>query len=76
MDGSSGILDNAREIKIRVKAFSAPGNGTTPFGPNNQTKWNPGHFLDTAEFTATFAIAYDWLCAEERDPRLDDVLRS
>lgn len=31
------------------------------FGPNNDTKWNPGHFLDTAEFTAAFAIAYDWM---------------
>ncbi|KAM5533968.1 hypothetical protein V8D89_012393 [Ganoderma adspersum] len=82
MDGSSGILDNAREIKMRVKAFAyvyrmtndtkwldrtftelqnAAGNGTTSFGPNNQTKWNPEHFLDTAEFTAAFAIAYDWL---------------
>ncbi|KAI0719986.1 chondroitin AC/alginate lyase [Cerioporus squamosus] len=82
MDGSSGILDNAREIKMRVKAFSyayrmtndtkwldrtfkelqnAAGNGTTPFGPDSQDKWNPTHFLDTAEFTAAFAIAYDWL---------------
>ena len=82
MDGSSGILDNAREIKMRVKAFAyvyrmtndtkwldrtfselqnAAGNGTDSFGPNNQTKWNPTHFLDTAEFTAAFAIAYDWL---------------
>lgn len=24
-------------------------------------KWNSQHFLDTAEFTAAFAIAYDWL---------------
>ncbi|MFT2622296.1 hypothetical protein ACMWQU_28510, partial [Escherichia coli] len=22
--------------------------------------WNPGHFLDTAEMTHAFAIAYDW----------------
>lgn len=31
------------------------------FGPNNATKWNPAHFLDTAEMTAAFGIAYDWL---------------
>ncbi|RDX51074.1 hypothetical protein OH76DRAFT_1347831 [Lentinus brumalis] len=82
LDGGSGILDNAREIKMRVKAFSyvyrmtndtkwvdrtfkelqnAAGNGTTPFGPDGQDKWNPSHFLDTAEFTAAFAIGYDWL---------------
>ena len=26
--------------------------------------WNPRHFLDTAEMTHAFAIAYDWLYAE------------
>lgn len=31
------------------------------FGPSGADKWNPTHFLDTAEFTAAFAIAYDWL---------------
>jgi hypothetical protein len=81
MDGSSGILDNAREIKMRIKAFSyvarmtndtkwvdrawaeiqnAAGNGTTSFGPATD-KWNTAHFLDTAEFSAAFGIAYDWL---------------
>jgi len=81
MDGPSGILDNAREIKMRIKAFAyvyrmtndtkwvdrawaelknAAGNGTTPFGPADD-KWNSAHFLDTAEMTAAFAIAYDWL---------------
>ncbi|KAI0778382.1 chondroitin AC/alginate lyase [Trametes elegans] len=82
MDGDSGILDNAREIKQRVKAFAyayrlsndtkwvdrtfvelqnAAGNGTNSFGPDGQDKWNPTHFLDTAEFIAAYAIAYDWL---------------
>ncbi|KAI0756806.1 chondroitin AC/alginate lyase [Daedaleopsis nitida] len=79
LDGGSGILDNAREIKMRIKAFAYVYRMTNDskwldrtydelqnavsdsFGPNNDTKWNPGHFLDTAEFTAAFAIAYDWL---------------
>jgi len=79
MDGSSGILDNAREVKMRIKAFSYAYRMTndtkwvdrawselqnavsSSFGPNDNTKWNPSHFLDTAEFTAAFAIAYDWL---------------
>ena len=39
---------------------NAAGNGTVPFGPNVD-RWNTGHFLDTAEFCAAFAIAYDWL---------------
>jgi hypothetical protein len=83
MDGASGILDNAREIKMRIKAFAyayrmtndtkwvdrtltelqnAAGNGTTQFGPAGAPDlWNSPHFLDTAEFVAAFAIAYDWL---------------
>ncbi|KDR85362.1 hypothetical protein GALMADRAFT_132065 [Galerina marginata CBS 339.88] len=81
LDGDSGILDNAREVKMRIKAFAyayrmsndtkwvdrawaeiknAAGNGTTPFGPDTD-KWNTVHFLDTAEFSAAFGIAYDWL---------------
>ena len=31
-----------------------------PFGPTAD-RWNTAHFLDTAEFCAAFAIAYDWL---------------
>lgn len=82
LDGGNGILDPAREIKQRVKAFSyayrmtndttwldrtytelqnAAGNLTGGWGPANNTKWNPTHFLDTAELTAAYAIAYDWL---------------
>lgn len=81
MDGDSGILDNAREIKRRVKAFAyvyrmtndtrwvdrtwveiqnAAGNGTNGFG-QDPDRWNNAHFLDTAELTAAFGIAYDWL---------------
>ncbi|KII94278.1 hypothetical protein PLICRDRAFT_100953 [Plicaturopsis crispa FD-325 SS-3] len=81
LDGDSGILDNSRDVKRRIKAFAyvyrmtndtkwvdrawselknAAGNGTTSFGPDTD-KWNSGHFLDTAEMTAAFAIAYDWL---------------
>lgn len=39
---------------------NAAGNGTNSFGPDDD-KWNSVHFLDVAEFTAAFAIAYDWL---------------
>ncbi|KAI6007225.1 chondroitin AC/alginate lyase [Pisolithus albus] len=82
LDGGNGILDVARQIKQRVKAFSyvyrmtndtkwvdrtwtelqnAAGNLTGGWGPDNSTKWNPTHFLDTAELTAAYGIAYDWL---------------
>ncbi|KIO21389.1 hypothetical protein M407DRAFT_245483 [Tulasnella calospora MUT 4182] len=77
----SGVLDVARSVKQRIKAFAyayrvtgqtmwadrawkelqnASGTGSQPFGtaPDN---WNTQHFLDVAEFTAAFAIGYDWL---------------
>ncbi|KIW13005.1 hypothetical protein PV08_08192 [Exophiala spinifera] len=38
----------------------AAGNGTEYFGRPGDN-WNSRHFLDTAEFTAAFAYAYDWL---------------
>ncbi|KAI0778396.1 chondroitin AC/alginate lyase [Trametes elegans] len=78
MDGDSGILDNAREIKMRIKAFGYAYRMTNDtkwadraykelqncvsdsFGPSGDLKWNPTHFLDTAEFTAAFGFAYDW----------------
>ncbi|KAG6381034.1 chondroitin AC/alginate lyase [Boletus reticuloceps] len=82
LDSGNGILDPARQVKQRVKAFSyvyrmtndtrwldrvwielqnAAGNLTGGWGPNDSTRWNPTHFLDTAELTAAYAIAYDWL---------------
>ncbi|KAG7098244.1 hypothetical protein E1B28_000208 [Marasmius oreades] len=78
MDGASGILDNSREVKQRVKAFAYAYRLTkdktysdlawreiqhamsSDFGPA-EDKWNTGHFLDTAEMSAAFGIAYDWL---------------
>ncbi|KAG8896935.1 hypothetical protein FRB99_008570 [Tulasnella sp. 403] len=77
----SGVLDVARQVKQRIKAFgyayrttgqtmwadrawkelqNACGQGSQPFGtaPDN---WNTQHFLDVAEFTAAFAIGYDWM---------------
>ncbi|KAH9836964.1 chondroitin AC/alginate lyase [Rhodofomes roseus] len=83
LDSGNGILDVARQIKMRIKAFSyayrmsnntkwvdraykelqnAAGNLTgSSFGPDNSTRWNPIHFLDTAEMVNAYAIAYDWM---------------
>ncbi|KAJ7749532.1 chondroitin AC/alginate lyase [Mycena maculata] len=99
LDDSSGILDNARAIKERVKAFSyvyrmtndttwvnrlweeiqnAAGNGTTDFGPD-EDRWNSGHFLDTAELSAAYGIAYDWLydvwSQDQKDMMLSTLLK-
>lgn len=41
---------------------NAAGNLTgSSFGPDNSTRWNPIHFLDTAEMINAYAIAYDWM---------------
>ncbi|KAH9857983.1 chondroitin AC/alginate lyase [Lenzites betulinus] len=94
LDGSSGILDNAREIKMRVKAFAYVYRMTNDskwldrtyselqnavsdsFGPSGTDKWNPTHFLDTAEFSAAFAIAYDWLHDAWTDDQRTQILSS
>ncbi|CAE6455040.1 unnamed protein product [Rhizoctonia solani] len=80
VDGGNGVLDIAREIKMRVKTWAyayritkdtkwvdrswmelqASGNGTSPFGEHGNN-WYTAHFLDVAEFTAAFAIGYDWM---------------
>lgn len=51
---------------------NAAGNGTVPFGPAVD-KWNTGHFLDTAEFCAAYAIAYDWLYDMWSDEQLSQI---
>ncbi|TCD67739.1 hypothetical protein EIP91_011981 [Steccherinum ochraceum] len=94
MDGPSGILDNARETKMRIKAFSYAyrmtndtkwvdrtwaelQNAISPdFGAQNDTKWNPSHFLDVGEFTAAYAIAYDWLYDQWTDDQKSTIRSS
>ncbi|KIY45778.1 hypothetical protein FISHEDRAFT_48820 [Fistulina hepatica ATCC 64428] len=82
MDGDSGILDVARRVKERIKAWgyvyqmtndtkwvdrawtelkNAVGNNSDSWGPDNQRKWNPAHFLDTAELSHAYGLAYDWM---------------
>lgn len=78
----SGILDVARMVQQRIKAWAytwrmthdkkwskramkelrvAAGNSSDhPFG-EPETRWNPDHFLDTAEMMAAYAFAYDWM---------------
>jgi hypothetical protein len=51
---------------------NAAGNGTASFGPTAD-KWNTIHFLDTAEFCAAFAIAYDWLYDMWTDEQLSQI---
>jgi len=79
LDGGSGILDVAREVKQRIKAFgyayrisrdtrwsnqawlelqNAAGEGSSTW--TAEDKWNPTHFLDAAELSAAYGIAYDW----------------
>ncbi|TFK64509.1 hypothetical protein BDN72DRAFT_263863 [Pluteus cervinus] len=94
MDGASGILDNAREIKMRIKAFAYVYRLTNDtkwvdrtwdelqnavsdsFGPSGTGKWNPAHFLDTAELSAAFGIAYDWLYSQWSDDQKTTIRTS
>ena len=39
---------------------AAGNNSAVPFGADTD-RWNTQHFLDVAEFSAMFAIGYDWL---------------
>ena len=88
----SGVLDIARELKVRVKDWAyayqmtndtawvdrtyrelqnaAGVNGN--FGDGN-TRWNPQHFLDVAEFCAAYAIAYDWLHSVWSDDQKTEI---
>ena len=46
---------------------------TGGWGPDNSTKWNPSHFLDTAELTAAYGIAYDWLYDQWTSDQLGSI---
>ncbi|KAF9074466.1 hypothetical protein BDP27DRAFT_1317138 [Rhodocollybia butyracea] len=46
--------------RLWVEIQNVAGNYSVPFGPDFD-KWNSGHFLDTAEFSAGYGVAYDWL---------------
>jgi len=52
---------------------NAAGNGTQSFGPNSSDRWNPLHFLDTAELSSAFGIAYDWLYDYWSDTRKSQI---
>lgn len=92
----SGVLDVARQVKERIKAYAyafrvtgdqgwvnrcwdelmnAASNSSQPFGmaPDN---WNSQHFLDLAEFTAAFAIGYDWLYDQWTDQQKTAIMWS
>ena len=51
----------------------AAGNGSASFGSDDD-RWNSVHFLDVAEFTAAFAIAYDWLYDAWTDTQRDAIM--
>ncbi|KIL56527.1 hypothetical protein M378DRAFT_16998 [Amanita muscaria Koide BX008] len=42
--------------------------------PNDNAKWSPQHFLDTAEMSSTFGIAYDWFYDHWSDAEKRQVL--
>ncbi|SNX84108.1 uncharacterized protein MEPE_02816 [Melanopsichium pennsylvanicum] len=55
-------MSNNTSFKDRLygELNNAAGNTQNFFGQNG-THWNAAHFLDVAEMTSAFAMAYDWL---------------
>jgi hypothetical protein len=51
---------------------NAAGNGTQEFGPA-EDRWNSNHFLDVAEFSAAYAIAYDWCYDAWQDQQKEQI---
>lgn len=53
-----------RDKKYSDRAYQemsvAAGNTSQPFG-DGVKRWNPDHFLDTAEMIAAYSFAYDWM---------------
>jgi len=54
---------------------AAGNNSAVSFGKDN-TRWNPAHFLDVAEFCNAFAIGYDWLYDIWTDTQRDAIMYS
>ncbi|KIK56064.1 hypothetical protein GYMLUDRAFT_248066 [Collybiopsis luxurians FD-317 M1] len=46
--------------RLFTEIKNVAGNNTGGWGPDGD-KWNSNHFLDTAELSAGFGIAYDWV---------------
>ncbi|ORX35954.1 chondroitin AC/alginate lyase [Kockovaella imperatae] len=60
--------------RVWLEIWTAAGNNSAvPFGANG-TRWNAQHFLDLAEFCATYAIAYDWLYDYWTDEQRDSMM--
>ncbi|CCF51198.1 hypothetical protein NDA11_007925 [Ustilago hordei] len=52
--------NTAFKNRLYLELNNAAGNTPSSFGQNG-TRWNAAHFLDVAEMTSAFAMAYDWL---------------
>ncbi|KAI0031486.1 chondroitin AC/alginate lyase [Vararia minispora EC-137] len=55
------MTNNTKWADLAWGEINNTGSNNANWGANNSTKWNPVHFLDTAEMCAAYAIAYDWL---------------
>jgi hypothetical protein len=52
-------------------------DASIPFGDPATGRWNPAHFLDLAEFTSAFGIAYDWFhdgFSDDQKTKLRDAI--
>lgn len=59
-----GVWDRLQVIGGVKPTEAGTDDDSKTYGSNTEGEngnWNPGHFLDTAEFMNSFAIGYDWL---------------
>ena len=69
-------VHSCQDSRVTENSQNAAGNGTQPFGPDGSDKWNPAHFLDTAEMSSAFGIAYDWFYDYWTDTQKSQILSS
>jgi hypothetical protein len=85
--GSDGLLGTSRAVLNRVYTlalvYKVEGGGRYLHRLWEELEaaagfpdWHPQHFLDTAEMTHAFAIAYDWLYASWTEPQRQMLARA
>lgn len=62
--------------RVWLELQNCAGNTSNPFGADDGTRWNPAHFLDLAEFSAAYAIGYDWVYDHWTDDQRDSIMWS
>ncbi|EPQ29148.1 uncharacterized protein PFL1_03435 [Pseudozyma flocculosa PF-1] len=66
--------DQRYKTRLFRELNTAAGNSGESNWSQNTIGWNPQHFLDVAEMTSAFAMAYDWLHDDWSQDERDTIL--